>query len=218
VWLGRRRGALLLTAIGAWQAWLLAVRFPEMFGLEGWLPAWAGATTPPVLFTSMSDWGIYFPLGLVISLHGAGLKPQLERWRPAAVAAVAVFFGLGILNAFGLLEAPWARFVAPLPLMFILPTIDRRSIPWLDAFERLGRRSYGIYLSHFVAINAVVLTIGRGTPGLERLPLVVVPAFLIAALGLSLGLMEVMARAVPVRRIYRYAFGIVPPPLQPRRV
>ena len=44
VWIGRRRGALLLAGIGAWQAWLLAVRFPEMFGLDGWLPGWAGAT------------------------------------------------------------------------------------------------------------------------------------------------------------------------------
>src|SRR5690606_32451412 len=98
------------------QAWLMAVRYPEMFGLDGRMPAWAAATVPPIIYTSMADWGMYFPLGLVMSLHAASLRPRLGRWRWAAAAATAVLFGLGLANAFRLVDAPWARLVAPVPL------------------------------------------------------------------------------------------------------
>ncbi|MGE0463956.1 MAG: acyltransferase family protein [Vicinamibacterales bacterium] len=216
-WIGRRHGALLLAGIGTWQAWLLALRFPAMLGVDGWPPAWATATVPPVLFNSMADWGIYFPLGLVTSLHGAAIKPRLERWRPAAAAATTTLFGLGLLNAFGVLDAGWARLVAPVPLMFILPTIDRGSIPLLSAFEWIGRRSYGIYLSHFVVINGIVLALGRAIAGLKVPALVVYPTLLLATLGLSLVLMEGLSSTSVGRRLYRHVFGIIAPArTQPR--
>lgn len=213
-WAGRRHAVLLLAAIAAAQAWLLVVRFPEMFGLAGWLPSWAAATAPPVLTTTMADWGVYFPLGLVMALHGPALKPRLMKWRLAAAALTAALFGLGLLNAFSLANAPWARLAAPVPLMLLLPTIDRGSIPWLEAFERLGRRSYGIYLSHFVAINALAFAVAGWSLRSAALPFIVFPAFFVAALGVSLLLMDAMSRSAAGRRVYRYVFGIVPPPPQ----
>jgi peptidoglycan/LPS O-acetylase OafA/YrhL len=95
--------------------------------------------------------------------------------------------------------------------MLVLPILDRSAIPFLRRFESLGRRSYGIYLTHFVLINIAVIVTSRPVFRLARTPLLVYPAFLVAALGLSLALMNAMARAVPTRRIYRYVFGIVPP-------
>jgi fucose 4-O-acetylase-like acetyltransferase len=217
VWAGRRRGALLLTLIGAWQAWLLVLRFPAMFGMEGQLPGWAAATIPPIIFTSMADWGIFFPLGLVMSLHGKALRPQLARWRPASLAVVLAIFALGLLNAFRWVDAPWARLLAPVPLMFILPTIDRGSIPFLDLFERLGRRSYGIYLTHFVIVNGLTLAVERGIVPLRGQPLIVLPFFLAMALGGALLLMDTVARTPSGRLVYRFVFGIVPPALAPPR-
>jgi len=212
VWLGRRHGVVLLAGIAVYQAWLLAVRFPGMFGLEGVLPRWAAATAPPILFTTMSEWAVYFPLGMVITLNGAVLKPRLAQWRRTAATATVVVFGLGLLNAFGSVEAPWARFAAPLPLMFLLPTIDRASIPWLDTFERLGRRSYGIYLAHFVAVNGVAMAARGLVPSFSQ-PFIVFPAFLLVAFGVSLFVMDALSRPAAGRRVYRYVFGIVPPPI-----
>jgi surface polysaccharide O-acyltransferase-like enzyme len=208
---GRTHGTVLIVAIAAWQAWLMVLHYPEMFGLAGRLPAWARATAPPVIFTSMADWGVFFPLGLVMSLDAAALKPRLERWRWAMVAATLVLFGIGLANAFRLVNAPWARLVAPVPLMFVMPVIDRAWIPRFAWFEWLGRRSYGIYLSHFVAINLMVIALGRWIPLPAVSAFVVYPLFLVIALGFPLLLMEAAARSAAGRRAYRFVFGIPPP-------
>jgi fucose 4-O-acetylase-like acetyltransferase len=208
---GRTHGTLLILGIAAWQAWLMVLHYPEMFGLAGRLPAWAGATAPPVIFTSMADWGVYFPLGLVMSLHATALKPRLERWRWLAGAATVVLFVLGLANAFRLASAPWARLVAPVPLMFLLPVVDRAWIPRFATFEWLGRRSYGIYLSHFVAVNVLAIALGPWIPLPAAFSLVVYPLFLLVALGFPLLLMEGAGRAGAGRRAYRFVFGIPPP-------
>jgi surface polysaccharide O-acyltransferase-like enzyme len=212
--IGRRHGIALLVAVLAYQVLLLALRFPEMFGAPGLLPRWIEVVRPPVIATSMSDWAIYFPLGLLISMHDRALRPRLVQLRWAAVTATAILFILGILNAFGMVSAPWARFAAPLPLMFLLPTINRDWIPFLRRFEDLGKRSYGIYLSHFVIINVLVFGAIRSNVPLQRAPFVVLPSLFILTLGLSLMLMEAMARIPPARKVYRYVFGIVPPTLR----
>lgn len=208
--IGQRRGGALLIAIGGYQILLLALRAPGPFGALA-LPDWAHALAPPVLFRPLSDWAIYFPLGLVLSMHAAAVKPHLMRGRRWAAAAAAALFMVGILNAFGVVTAPWARFVAPVPVMFLLPIVDRGSIPLLRAFESLGRRSYGIYLVHFVAISLLIVLAAWADVRLDRPAGMVIPVFLVAALGLPLALMDVMARWLPARRVYRYLFGIVPP-------
>ena len=209
IWLGRRHAMVLLLGIALWQVWLLAVRFPAMLGP---LPRW---TAPPVLFVPMSDWAIYFPLGLVMALQGLS-KARLARWRPLAAAATAGLLALGLANAFSLVKAPWARFAVPVPLMFLLPAIERDWIPFLGPFERLGRRSYGVYLTHFVIINALAFALGRWFPYLGTQPLIAYPVLLVGTLGLSLLLMDVASRLTMGRRAFRYLFGIVPPP-QPAR-
>jgi peptidoglycan/LPS O-acetylase OafA/YrhL len=95
--------------------------------------------------------------------------------------------------------------------MFLLPTINRASIPFLGYLEDLGRRSYGIYLAHFVVINAAVFGASKSNVRFESIPIVVFPFLFVTALGTSLIMMEAMARIVPARKFYRYLFGIVPP-------
>jgi fucose 4-O-acetylase-like acetyltransferase len=209
--IGRRHGALLLVAIGVYQVLLLALRRPETFGLSGPLPTWMYHLQPSVLSTAMSEWAVYFPLGLVLSLHTVALKPRLRRVRWLALAAVVGLFVAGILDAFEMLRAPWARFAVAVPLMFLLPVVDRNSIPFVRAFEFVGRRSYGVYLAHFFVINAVTLFASTPASGLDRWPLVVYPTLFVSALGGALLLMGLMVRILPSRRAFRYVFGIAPP-------
>jgi peptidoglycan/LPS O-acetylase OafA/YrhL len=204
---GKRFGWLLLLGIGLYQLFLMAAVKPmEAFGIHN-LPGWTWYLTPPVLRTTMADWAIYFPMGLIFSMHNAALKPQLQRWMWASLTAVALFFLLGIFNAFGIVAAPWARFLAPVPLMFLLPIINRNSIPAVSRFEQVGRRSYGIYLIHFIVLDWVLFAIHRLWPGLFGYPILIYPMLFVVALFVPLLVMEWVAKRPSTRKLYRYVFG-----------
>ena len=79
-------------------------------------------------------------------------------------------------------------------------------------FELLGKRSYGIYLAHFIFINVAAFLVGSTSVSrVDGLWLAIVPVFYLAALGMALLLMDVMTRVQPARTLYRYVFGIAPP-------
>lgn len=207
---GKKHGIVLVTIVAAFQVLLIAVRHPAVVGLPV-APGWARALAPPVLFTTMADWAVYLPLGFVLSLHGSRAKVRLVRVRPLAVIATLVLFVLGFADVFGLLTAPWARFAVPVPAMLVLPTLDRSSIPFVRSLEYVGRRSYGIYLSHFVLLNLVLLPAsGLRLEGPVTLLAATVVLFVLG-LGLPLLLMHVLTRASTGRRVFRPLFGIAPP-------
>jgi len=206
----RQHPVALLLIVGAYQALLIAFRDPELFGLSQSLPSWTRAIAPPVLANTLADWALYFPLGLVLSLHDGRVRSHLMAWRwPIAGATLAVF-GLGLLNAFDIVDAPLARFAAPLPMMLLLPVVRRTSIPLLRQFELVGRESYGIYLSHFVVINLLVVLVSVGGSGLPRMPIVLFPAFFAIALAVPVCLTAAMASVPATRSAYRYVFGTTP--------
>lgn len=209
---GKHRGLMLVLAVGLFQALLIFERYPHALGSDRVLPEWAHIVRVPVLFTSLSDWAIFFPLGLVFSMHDSALKPVMRRFMWPLLALTAALFVLGVLHATRAVQAPWARAVAPVPLVVLLPLISRSSIPLLGFVEILGRRSYGIYLAHFVVINAAVLAASRMSPALASLTPAVAAVFLVGALLTPLLLMDAMTLVAPARRLYRYVFGIVPPP------
>jgi surface polysaccharide O-acyltransferase-like enzyme len=206
---GRRWPVALIGVIGIYQALLLGLRFSGHFGLSPEARGMLTLVRPPVLFDPLAQWALYFPLGLVIALHDKAIRPRLLRLRDVLTAATAVLFAAGMATALGLASVPWARFLAPVPMMLLLPVVSRASIPLVDRFEELGRRSYGIYLVHFVVINALVALASVSPPAL-RLPALVFPAFLALTLALTLLVMHGMERSALTRRIYRHLFGIVP--------
>jgi surface polysaccharide O-acyltransferase-like enzyme len=208
--IGRRYGWWLLVAIGLFQGLLVVERFPQIFGDIA--PDWARLLRVPILFGTLSDWAIYFPMGLVLRMHEAAVKAWLVRLRLVTLGATVALFALGLLNGIGVVAAPWARFLSPLPLMLLLPVISRDSIPLVRRFELLGKRSYGIYLAHFVFINIAAFLAGSmSVSRVGGMWLVIVPAFFLTALGMALLLMDVMTRVQPARTLYRYVFGIAPP-------
>lgn len=213
---GRRHALVLLTGIALYQGLLLAIRFPDVFG-SGALPGWLHLIKPVGLFVPMSDWAIYVPLGLVLSMHDRAVKRSLLKGRWFAGTASAALFVLGLLDAFNVMHAPWARFLAPLPLMFVLPAIERASIPWTRAFEFLGKRSYGIYLIHFVVIVLLFALTRITGDGLASRPGLLFPALFFLALGTPLAILDVSARGLIPSRIYRYVFGLPYPAERARR-
>jgi fucose 4-O-acetylase-like acetyltransferase len=204
----RRHPILLIATVGVYQALLIAIRYPGLFGPT--LPTWTSLMAPPVLAATLSEWAVYFPLGVALTLHNGQIRAQLEQLKWSAVATAGALFVLGNLDAAGTVYAPWARFVAPVPLMFALPVMVRESIPMRHWFEALGKETYGLYLSHFVVITVVVSLSQMYGPGLDH-PLMVLPGFGLIALAVPLLLMRNCARIAPLRPAYRYLFGSTPP-------
>jgi membrane-bound acyltransferase YfiQ involved in biofilm formation len=208
---GKRHGVALLLAIAAFQLFLIVLRYPRAFAAFGTVPVWMRMLEPPVLFTTLADWALYFPLGLVFGMHDAALKPHLRKLQWVAVGATVGLFILTGLHGLRIVSAPLARLAVPLPLMCLLPIIHRQWLPAVNRLEMLGRRSYAIYLGHFVVINLLVLIATSSTFDFRGLPAVVFPLFFVVALGTPVVAMNVMTTVPPARRVYRYLFGIVPP-------
>lgn len=203
--IARRAGWLLLVVIGLYQLVLLNVRDPGMFGFS--FPAQMRLLFPPVLGNPLADWAIYFPMGLVFGLHAAGWKPWLLRYRWVFAAASVLLFAGGLLDVAGVAAMPWARYLCPLPLMFVLPVIDRKSIPEVSRLEAVGKRSYGLYLTHLIVMNlfiAVLELIGGQT---VLMPVLIFPLLFAAGLLVPMLLMGNVQQRPATRRVYRYVFG-----------
>ena len=115
---------LLLPAFGLYQLFLLALREPGLFGFA--FPAQMDVLFPLVLGNPLADWAIYFPM-LVFGLHAARWKPRLLSYRWALVAATSCSSARGCSTWPAGWKCP-GRY-RPVPLMFILPTIERKAIP-----------------------------------------------------------------------------------------
>lgn len=117
-----------------------------------------------------------------------------------------LLFVLGLLNAFAIFSFPLARFLCPLPLVLLLPGIKRDSIPLVRPLERVGRRSYGIYLTHLIILNLVLFALNPLIPGIFTLPILVSLLFFLIGVGVPLLIMESVAKG-PAKQFYRSIFG-----------
>lgn len=203
--LARRFSWLLLAAFGLYQLFLLALREPGLFGFA--FPAQMDVLFPLVLGNPLADWAIYFPMGLVFGLHAARWKPRLLSYRWALVAATILLFGAGLLDVAGWLEVPWARYLCPVPLMFILPTIERKAIPAVGQLETVGKRSYGLYLTHLIVMNLVLIALELIGGQTVVMVVLIFPLLLVAGLLVPMLLMGSFQQRGATRKVYRYVFG-----------
>ncbi len=114
--LGRRFGWLLIGVIGAYQLLLIVLLNPATFNFS--LPEALQILVPPIIGSTLADWAIYFPIGIVYNLHAATYAPWLKRQRWILIALTVLTFLLGILDANALINFPIARFITPLFLIF----------------------------------------------------------------------------------------------------
>lgn len=201
----RRHPWLLLGAIGGYQLLLIAIRQPEVLSIN--LPAPARWLNPPVVGGTFADWGVYFPLGTVFSLHAATLRPRLKQMKWFFVFATMALFVLGMLHATDAVDAPWARYFVPLPLIFIVPVVQRGSIPAVQQLEKVGKRSYGLYLTHLIVLDLSVLAIEQFARQLFAYQYLLLPLLFAVGLVIPLLVMSDMAQRKPTRKVYRYVFG-----------
>ncbi len=202
--ISRSHGLAVVGLIGLYQLILINILKPGTLGFI--FPAWAHYLAPPVIRSTLADWGIYFPLGLVYGLHAKQVMPWSKkyfRW----IAALTIFlFILGNLDVFGVIRLHLALYLAPLSFILLLPAIRRDSIPFVRQLERIGRRTYGIYLMNLILINLILIGIKLLIPALFNFYVIFFPLLFVVTLLVPLLLMEVLSKG-PIKPAYRYIFG-----------
>ena len=198
--LGRSHSLLLIAAIGLGQLLLMTLVHAGLF------PERMRVLVPPVIGRNLAIWAVYFPLGLLYGLHMRAMLPVLKKARAWLVLLTVVFFIVGVLHYSGVVDLPLAGFLPPLPFVLLLPVIDRGSIPLVNVLEAIGKRSYGLYLTHLLVLDLTLWAIGVFGIGLFNYRLALLPLLFPFAVRVPLTLMDVLTRS-PVRPIYRYLMG-----------
>jgi peptidoglycan/LPS O-acetylase OafA/YrhL len=202
--LGQRFPWLTLLAMGGYQLFVINVLKPGTLGFA--FPDWAYALTPPALRVSVAVWGIFFPLGMVYSLHAARWLPVLQRVWPVLALAAVVLFALAALQELSLVNAPLADILCPVGVILLFPLVRRDRLPFLGALEQLGKRAYGLYLTNLIVLNLVLALIHALAPwAFGQLLLLTLVVF-----ALTLTLPRLLMNAVerlPYPKAHRYVFG-----------
>jgi peptidoglycan/LPS O-acetylase OafA/YrhL len=169
-------------------------------------PSWMHILALPILRNTLADWAIYFPLGLVYGLHSKTMLPWLKRWFFWLLIATLFFFFIGMLDANRILQFPVARFICQTTFVLAIPAITRDRIPIVRQLEKIGKRSYGLYLSHLIVIDMSLLVLQNTVQWLIGIHVLLFPVLFLLGLLIPLGIMEIASRS-PIKAGYRYVFG-----------
>jgi hypothetical protein len=197
-------GWILIGLIALYQITLLNLVYPGILGFI--FPGWVHVLVPPVIGHTIAEWGIYFPLGLVYSLNANRLAPQLLRFKWLLVSTIAVTFIVAYLNAATVLVFPLADHICPLLFLLTFTIVKRNSIPMVRNLEKIGKRSYGLYLTNLIVLYIILLLIKVLFPGLLYYQLLLLPFLFGFALLIPLTFM-INLEHLPIYRVYPYVFG-----------
>lgn len=200
----RTSALVLLLGIGLYQIALVNIMFPGVLGFT--FPGWSEYLALPILATTLAEWAIFFPLGLIYRIKARCWAPVLRRFRWLTLAATVLLFILSLLHVFGVIHVPLAGFLCPLPFVLFIPTIDRRSIPAVRQLETLGKRSYGLYLMHLTVVSLTFLAVRILFPWLMGWQLVLQPLLFAAGVGVPMLVMDGFTR-LSRPAFYRVLFG-----------
>jgi peptidoglycan/LPS O-acetylase OafA/YrhL len=191
--------------IAVYQLFILNVLNPSTLGLK--FPEWSYNLTLPVLRNTMADWAIYFPLGLVYGLDSKNILPRLLRAKWVLVLLTLLFYIMALLSeVFRVINFPLSHFLSVTLFTLLIPTIQRNAIPFVRFFEKVGRRSYGLYLTHLITIDIIILLIQTAASWLFNITIVIIPMVFLLGLFIPLVLIELSAQG-PTKRYHRIIFG-----------
>ena len=202
--IGRSYGVILLIGIALYQLALINILYPGTLGLT--FPTWFHYLSPPIIRTTLAEWAIFFPLGLVYGLHQKKVVPWSKKFSLWITIVTVVFFVLGLLDTLKVITFPMARHLAPVTFMFLIPAIKRDSIPLARQLERVGRRTYGIYLTNLIILNLVLIGIRFYIPYLFNVYILLFPFLFVLTLFIPLLIMNAFTKG-HFKPAYRYVFG-----------
>jgi len=200
----KRFAWILILGFLIYQLFLLNIKYPGILGFE--FPGWANILVIPILGGTMADWGVCFPIGIVFSLNMQNLRPWLLKLKWVFFSLAIGSFLVALLDAQKIITAPLARFIGPILFLLVIPVIQRNSIPGVRRFEEVGKRSYGVYLTHLIVLDTIYLIILKLLPSAFQYPIILTPIILLFGLIFPITIMNYLSKST-LRKYYRYMFG-----------
>jgi hypothetical protein len=200
----KKYAILVLIGFGIYQFMLVIIQLPDVFKLS--LPTWMKILSPPVLSLPLTLWAIFYPLGMIYIQHSQNLKKYVGKILPLSITLSIISFGVAILHELGYISFPLAEWFFPIAVVWIFPFVDRKKIPLLSFFEKLGKRSYGLYFMNLIIINLLIFITAKLTSFLYSVETLVVILFSFITIFVSLKFMEWIEKG-PAKKLYRYLFG-----------
>jgi hypothetical protein len=195
---------LVLAIIAAYQLLLINIIYNGALGFT--FPSWSSHLLLPIIGRTMTDWGLYFPLGLLYSLNSKSMTPWLVKLKWVFAAATVFFFVLHILDFEKVIQLTVARHIYPLTFVLFSISISRDTIPLVCQWENVGKRAYGLYLTDILVMDVILLILRHYFPQVIGYQIILQPLLFFSALLLPMALMSIVER-LPKRAFYRYMFG-----------
>ena len=202
--IAKRFAWILILGFLIYQLFLLNIKYPGTLGFE--FPGWANIFVIPILGGTLADWGVCFPIGIVFGLHMQNIRPWLLKLKWVFFSLAIGSFLVALLDAQKIITGPLARFIGPILFLLVIPVIQRNSIPGVRRFEEVGKRSYGVYLTHLIVLDTIYLIISKLLPSAFQYTLILTPIILLIALIFPITVMNYLSKSA-FRKYYRYVFG-----------
>ena len=180
--IGRKYPKSLIILIAGYQLFLLIILEPSLIGRPSLLVQ-LNVFVPPVFGTTMAEWGVFFPLGMVLSMHNQAIKPFLQKYRSVFIGITLLLFAFMLLYLTDIISSNWPRYLAPVVFVFVLSAINRNSILGVRYLERVGKHSYSVYLMHLIILELLLIAIETFFPNLLAYPLLLFPILFIVGVG-----------------------------------
>jgi peptidoglycan/LPS O-acetylase OafA/YrhL len=120
---------------------------------------------------------------MVLSMHNQAVKPFLQKYKSVFIGITLLLFAFMLLYLTDIISSNWPRYLAPVVFVFVLPTINRNSIPRVGYLERVGKHSYSVYLMHLIILELLLIAIETFFPNLLAYQLLLFPILFIAGVG-----------------------------------
>jgi hypothetical protein len=160
----------------------------------------------PVLREPLRLWALFFPLGFYIKSLLSLSEPKKKVLKTILMVITIAIIIINMVAILAVVNLPWMKYLFPIPFVLLSIFWPRDKIPFLKFFERLGRRSYGLYLINLIALDLLVLLF---IPVLKMVPILMPIYFILLfaiVAGIPVYLMEWSEKKVN-NRIYHLLFG-----------
>lgn len=205
--------------LGAVVVQLLAT---AVFYMRVYIPSFTTLINPTLIDIGPMEYlrfAFFFPFGMIVGMAPQLFRASILRLKPLWPWLTLVFFILAFGEsafAYSLgTHRTWSiggdqtrlsTSLLSVGIMMCFLVYENIPVPFKNTVVKLGARSYGLYLSHYVILGLVGKVIHHVAPWSDLQGWWLIPALFLVTVVISMTMMEIVSR-LPSKQFYRVVFG-----------